>query len=93
MGSFWVVTSGYDPEVGFISCSLSRVLSLIEKNTVGSMKGTPEREREAILQMPGPFECLVLVRWTGIWIEHMQGKRSDLSPQKTNLMDSAAKMA
>lgn len=43
--------------------------------------------------MPGLFECLVLVCWTGIWIEHTQGKRSDLSPQETALMDSAARMA
>lgn len=43
VGSLWVVTSGYDPEVGFISCSLSRVLSLIEKNTVWK---EPQRERE-----------------------------------------------
>lgn len=44
-----VVTCGSDPEIGFITCSLS----FTEKK---SMKATTERE--AILQMPGPFECL-----------------------------------
>ncbi len=63
------------------------------RNTVWGIKETTEREREAIPQMPGPFEfLLVLVHWTGICIGHTQGKRSDLSPQGANLMDSALKM-
>lgn len=60
------------------------------------MKGTTERdrEREAILKMPGPFERLVFFRSAELafGLDTHRAKRSDLSPQETNLMDSAAKM-
>lgn len=53
----------------------------------------PRREKQFFKCQDHLSVLLVLVRWTGIWIEHMQGKSSDLSPQETDLMDSAAKMA
>ncbi len=59
----WVVTSGFDPAVRFIPCSLNRVLSFPDKKHCAKYERNHrererEREREAILQMPGPFEPL-----------------------------------
>lgn len=58
-GGSGVVTSDSNPAVGFITCSLSRVLSFQDKRKHSSARyERKHRGRGAIVQMPGPFECL-----------------------------------
>lgn len=55
------------------------------------MKEATEGEKQSCNCRDHSSVGLSLVRRTSNWIGHTQGKGSDLLPQETNLMESAAR--